>query len=62
MKPKIRKTLSGKVVKNKMDKTVTVVVENKFKHPLYGKFIVKSTKYHVHDETKSCKEDSLVSS
>jgi small subunit ribosomal protein S17 len=62
MKPKIRKTLSGKVVKNKMDKTVTVVVENKFKHPLYGKFIVKSTKYHVHDETNESSLQDLVSS
>jgi small subunit ribosomal protein S17 len=43
-----------------MDKTVTVVVERKMKHPLYGKFIVKSTKYHAHDETNQYNEGDLV--
>lgn len=43
-------TLSGKVVSDKMDKTITVLVERKVKHPLYGKIMVRSKKYHVHDE------------
>ncbi|EGV36907.1 30S ribosomal protein S17 [Neisseria weaveri] len=44
------RTLQGKVVSNKMDKTVTVLVERKVKHPLYGKIIRRSTKIHAHDE------------
>ena len=46
----LNRTVSGKVVSDKMDKTVTVLVERKVKHPLYGKIIVRSKKYHVHDE------------
>jgi small subunit ribosomal protein S17 len=46
----LNRTLSGKVVSDKMDKTVTVLVERKVKHPLYGKIITRSKKYHVHDE------------
>lgn len=46
----LSRTLSGKVVSDKMDKTITVLVERKVKHPLYGKIIVRSKKYHVHDE------------
>ena len=45
-----RKTVIGKVVSDKMDKTVTVLVERKVKHPLYGKIIRRSTKIHAHDE------------
>ena len=44
------RTLQGKVVSDKMDKTVTVLVERKVKHPLYGKIIRLSTKIHAHDE------------
>lgn len=44
------RTLQGKVVSDKMDKTVTVLVERKVKHPLYGKIIRRSTKIHAHDE------------
>ena len=44
------RTLQGKVVRDKMDKTVTVLVERKVKHPLYGKIIRRSTKIHAHDE------------
>ena len=44
------RTLQGKVVSDKMDKTVTVLVERKVKHPLYGKVIRRSTKIHAHDE------------
>ena len=54
------RTLTGRVVSNKMDKTVTVMVERRVKHPLYGKFITRSTKYHVHDEENSCQEGDLV--
>jgi small subunit ribosomal protein S17 len=47
----LNRTLSGKVVSDKMDKTITVLVERKVRHPLYGKIMVRSKKYHVHDET-----------
>ncbi len=47
---KFRRTLSGRVTSNKMDKTVTVLVERRIKHPLYGKFITRSKKYHAHDD------------
>ena len=46
----ILQTLTGRVVSDKMDKTVTVLVERRVKHPLYGKIVVKSSKYHAHDE------------
>ena len=59
MSDKIR-TLLGKVTSDKMDKTITVVVQRKVKHPLYGKFVSKSTKYHAHDEANECKEGDLV--
>jgi len=49
-KPALKRTLVGRVVSNKMQKTVTVLVERKVKHPIYGKYIVKSTKYHAHAE------------
>lgn len=47
---KFRRTLGGIVTSNKMDKTVTVLVERRLKHPLYGKFITRSKKYHAHDD------------
>jgi len=47
---KINRTISGKVISDKMDKTVTVLVERRLMHPLYGKFITRSKKYHAHDE------------
>ena len=56
----LTRTLVGRVSSNKMDKTVTVVVERKMKHPLYGKFIVKSTKYHAHDEPNQYNDGDLV--
>lgn len=49
-KEALTRTLDGVVTSNKMDKTVTVLVERKVKHPLYGKYVVKSKKYHVHDK------------
>jgi len=46
--------LTGRVISNKMDKTVTVLVERRVKHPIYGKFITRSTKVHAHDEGNQC--------
>jgi small subunit ribosomal protein S17 len=56
---KIR-TVQGRVVSNKMDKTITVVVERFVKHPIYGKFIKRSTKLHAHDESNVCNEGDIV--
>ena len=53
-------TETGRVVSDKMNKTVTVLVERRVKHPLYGKVVTKSAKYHAHDETNECKEGDLV--
>ena len=54
------KTVEGRVVSNKMNKTVTVLVERHVKHALYGKYLRRSTKLHAHDEDNSCKEGDLV--
>ena len=54
------RTLVGKVVSDKMDKTVTVLVERRVKHALYGKIVMKSAKYHAHDETNECKLGDVV--
>ena len=54
------KTVEGRVVSNKMDKTVTVLVERQVKHALYGKYIRRSTKLHAHDEDNSCNEGDVV--
>ena len=56
----LQHTLVGKVVSNKMTKTVTVLVERRQKHPIYGKYIVKSNKYHAHDETDAVNEGDIV--
>ena len=56
----LRKTKLGVVSSNKMDKTITVNVERKVKHPLYGKFVKKSTKFHAHDEKNECSIGDLV--
>ncbi len=45
---------TGKVVSNKMDKTVTVLLERRVKHPVYGKYITRSSKIHAHDENNQC--------
>ena len=50
------RTVEGRVVSNKMDKTVTVLVERQVKHALYGKYIRRSTKLHAHDADNSCNE------
>jgi small subunit ribosomal protein S17 len=54
------RTVEGRVVSNKMDKTVTVLVERQVKHALYGKYIRRSTKLHAHDADNSCKEGDIV--
>lgn len=59
-RPKNTRTLTGRVVSDKMDKTVTVLVERRVTHPLYGKIITRSRKYHAHDESNECKEGDLV--
>jgi small subunit ribosomal protein S17 len=59
MSDKIR-TLQGRVVSDKMDKSVVVLIERRVKHPMYGKFLTRSTKIHAHDETNQCKEGDLV--
>ena len=48
------RTATGRVVSNKMDKTVTVLVERRVKHPVYGKYITRSSKIHAHDENNEC--------
>lgn len=58
-KESLTRTLIGVVTSIKMDKTVTVLVERKVKHPLYGKYVVKSKKYHAHDEL-ACGEGDRV--
>lgn len=55
------RTITGKVVSNKMDKTVTVLVERVVKHPIYGKYIKRSTKMMAHDEQNVCQEGDVVS-
>ena len=57
--PTVR-TLEGRVVSNKMQKTVTVLLERQVQHPLYGKIIRRSTKVHAHDEDGQCKEGDVV--
>jgi small subunit ribosomal protein S17 len=57
---KVQRTLTGRVVSDKMDKTVTVLVERRVKHPLYGKYIRRSTKVHAHDEGNVAKMGDVV--
>jgi small subunit ribosomal protein S17 len=54
------RTLTGRVVSNKMEKTITVLVERFVKHPKYGKYIKRSTKLHAHDEENTCQEGDIV--
>ena len=54
------RTVPGVVVSNKMDKSITVLVERKVMHPLYKKYIRRSSKLHAHDEDNSCKEGDSV--
>ncbi len=54
------RTLEGRVVSNKMNKTVTVLIERQVQHNLYGKIVRRSTKLHAHDEAGQCREGDLV--
>ncbi len=56
----LRKSRTGVVSSNKMNKTITVVVERKIMHPKYGKFLKKSTKFHAHDEKNECSIGDVV--
>ena len=56
----LRKTRIGVVTSNKMAKTITVAVERKVKHPIYGKFVKKTTKFHAHDEKDECSIGDVV--
>lgn len=60
MTEKAARTLSGKVVSDKMDKSVTVLIERRVKHPVYGKVISKSTKIKAHDENNDCNAGDLI--
>jgi small subunit ribosomal protein S17 len=57
---KVARTLTGKVVSDKMDKTITVLIERRVKHPIYGKYTTKSSKIHAHDEKNECKMGDIV--
>ncbi|MBS1731405.1 MAG: 30S ribosomal protein S17 [Bacteroidetes bacterium] len=56
----LRKSRIGVVSSNKMNKTITVAVERKVKHPMYGKFVKKTTKFHAHDEKEECTPGDIV--
>ena len=57
---KVNRTLTGRVVSDKMNKTVTVLIERRVTDPLYGKIVRRSRKYHAHDEKSECREGDLV--
>ncbi len=59
-KQKVVRTETGRVVSHKMNKTITVLIERRVPHPVYGKFVRKSSKIHAHDEKNECKEGDLV--
>jgi small subunit ribosomal protein S17 len=59
-KPALKRTLIGKVVSDKRAKTLTVLVERRVKHPIYDKIVIKSSKYHAHDENGEYKTGDLV--
>jgi len=56
-----QRTVTGRVVSNKMDKTVSVAVERLVKHPVYGKYVRRTTRFLAHDEANECREGDLVS-
>ena len=56
----LKRTLIGKVVSDKRAKTVTVLVERRVKHPIYDKIVMRSSKYHAHDENNECKSGDVV--
>ncbi|NIA01251.1 MAG: 30S ribosomal protein S17 [Planctomycetia bacterium] len=57
---KLIRTLTGRVVSDKMDKSAVVMVERKVRHPLYGKYIRRSTRMHIHDENNECRQGDTV--
>ena len=57
---KVNRTVTGKVVSDKMDKSITILVERRVTHPLYGKVIKRSSKLHAHDEENVCKSGDMV--
>lgn len=59
-KEKVQRRIVGRVVSNKADKTITVLVERRERHPVYGKMLRRSTKLHAHDENNECHEGDLV--
>ncbi len=60
MERKLRKIRNGVVTSSKMEKTITVSVERKLRHPIYGKFVKKTNKFHAHDEKNECGPGDLV--
>ena len=56
----VERTLSGRVTSDKMDKTITVAIERLVKHPVYGKYVRRTTKLHAHDENNECRIGDLV--
>lgn len=54
------RTLQGTVVSDKMDKSIVIAIERQVKHPIYGKYIKRTTKLHVHDETNQCNTGDVV--
>ncbi|WP_047448183.1 30S ribosomal protein S17 [Alistipes sp. ZOR0009] len=60
MERNLRKERTGVVVSNKMEKTIVVAVKRKVKHPIYGKFVNKTTKFVAHDETNTCSEGDTI--
>ena len=57
---KVERTIIGRVVSNKMNKSATVLIERRVAHPVYGKYVKRSTKLHVHDENNECNEGDVV--
>ena len=54
------RTVTGRVISNKMEKSITVLIERRVKHPVYGKYVTKSSKVHAHDEANACQEGDVV--
>lgn len=59
-KQKVQRVQIGRVISDKMDKSITVLIERKVRHPLYGKYVRRSTKLHVHDENNECRVGDTV--
>ncbi len=58
---KVERSLMGRVISDKMDKSIVVLMERYVKHPIYGKFVRRSKKYHVHDENNECRVGDTIS-